>query len=101
MMPLWIQYSQALATPAIALLAIVIAVLQWRTNSISDKAAITNDMTTLIGRPSKQYLCAARKVDRKSPPSMASRQLAFQLPVQGRARYHFCARSFILNPSIP
>jgi hypothetical protein len=30
-MPLWIQYSQALATPAIALLAIVIAVLQWRT----------------------------------------------------------------------
>ncbi|WP_315763627.1 hypothetical protein [Bradyrhizobium sp. SZCCHNS2005] len=30
-MPLWVQYSQALATPAIALLAIVIAVLQWRT----------------------------------------------------------------------
>jgi hypothetical protein len=31
MMSLWIQYSQALATPAIALLAIVIAILQWRT----------------------------------------------------------------------
>jgi hypothetical protein len=31
MMPLWVQYSQALATPAIALLAIIIAVLQWRT----------------------------------------------------------------------
>jgi hypothetical protein len=30
-MPLWLQYSQALATPAIALLAIVIAVLRWRT----------------------------------------------------------------------
>jgi hypothetical protein len=30
-MPLWVQYSQALATPAIALLAIVVAVLQWRT----------------------------------------------------------------------
>src|SRR5260370_19959215 len=30
-MPLWIQYSQALAAPAIALLAIVIAILQWRT----------------------------------------------------------------------
>jgi hypothetical protein len=30
-MPLWVQYSQALATPAIALLAIVIAILQWRT----------------------------------------------------------------------
>jgi hypothetical protein len=30
-MPLWVQYSQALAAPAIALLAIVIAVLQWRT----------------------------------------------------------------------
>src|SRR5216683_4685917 len=53
----------------------------------------TATMTTLIGRPSKQYLCAARKVGRKSPPSKASRQPAFQLPVQGRARYHFCARS--------
>jgi hypothetical protein len=31
MMPIWVQYSQALATPAIALLAIVVAVLQWRT----------------------------------------------------------------------
>jgi hypothetical protein len=31
MMPLWIQYSQALAAPAIALLAIAIAILQWRT----------------------------------------------------------------------
>jgi hypothetical protein len=30
-MPLWVQYSQALATPAIALLAILIAILQWRT----------------------------------------------------------------------
>lgn len=30
-MPTWVQYSQALATPAIALLAIVIAILQWRT----------------------------------------------------------------------
>jgi hypothetical protein len=29
-MPLWIQYSQALAAPAIALLAIVVAVMQWR-----------------------------------------------------------------------
>jgi hypothetical protein len=31
MMPFWIQYSQALAAPAIALLAIVVAVMQWRT----------------------------------------------------------------------
>jgi hypothetical protein len=30
-MPLWVQYSQALATPAIASLAILIAILQWRT----------------------------------------------------------------------
>jgi hypothetical protein len=30
-MPNWIQYLQALATPAVALLAIVIALLQWRT----------------------------------------------------------------------
>ncbi|MHC2432752.1 hypothetical protein [Bradyrhizobium sp. USDA 4451] len=30
-MPMWVQYSQALATPAIALLAIVVALLQWRT----------------------------------------------------------------------
>lgn len=30
-MPLWVNYSQALATPAIALLAIVVAVMQWRT----------------------------------------------------------------------
>lgn len=30
-MPAWVQYLQALATPAIALLAIVIAVFQWRT----------------------------------------------------------------------
>lgn len=30
-MPIWVQYSQALATPAIAILAIVVAVLQWRT----------------------------------------------------------------------
>ena len=30
-MPLWVQYAQALTTPAIALLAIVIAILQWRT----------------------------------------------------------------------
>lgn len=30
-MPAWVQYLQALATPAVTLLAIVIAVLQWRT----------------------------------------------------------------------
>ena len=30
-MALCVQYSQALATPAIALLAIVVAVMQWRT----------------------------------------------------------------------
>ena len=30
-MPIWMQYSQALATPAIALIAIMIAILQWRT----------------------------------------------------------------------
>lgn len=30
-MPTWVQYSQALATPAIALLAIVVAIMQWRT----------------------------------------------------------------------
>src|SRR5882724_1586343 len=30
-MPLWVEYSRALATPAIALLAIVITILQWRT----------------------------------------------------------------------
>jgi hypothetical protein len=30
-MPAWVQYLQALATPAIALLAIVIGVLQWVT----------------------------------------------------------------------
>jgi hypothetical protein len=30
-MPLWVQYSQALTTPAIALLAIVVAIMQWRT----------------------------------------------------------------------
>jgi hypothetical protein len=30
-MPNWVQYLQALATPAIAVLAIVIAVFQWRT----------------------------------------------------------------------
>ena len=29
--PIWIQYLQALSTPAIALLAIVIGILQWRT----------------------------------------------------------------------
>lgn len=30
-LPAWIQYLQALATPAIALLAIVIGMIQWRT----------------------------------------------------------------------
>jgi hypothetical protein len=30
-MPLWVEYSKALATPAVAILAIVIAVMQWRT----------------------------------------------------------------------
>jgi hypothetical protein len=30
--PYWIQVLQALATPAIALLAVVIGVMQWRTN---------------------------------------------------------------------
>lgn len=30
-MPLWVEYSKALATPAIALLAIVVAIMQWRT----------------------------------------------------------------------
>jgi hypothetical protein len=30
-MPVWVQYLQALATPAIALLAIIIGVMQWRT----------------------------------------------------------------------
>jgi hypothetical protein len=29
--PMWVQYLQALSTPAIALLAAVIGVLQWRT----------------------------------------------------------------------
>jgi hypothetical protein len=29
--PAWVQYLQALATPAIAILAIVIGVMQWRT----------------------------------------------------------------------
>ena len=29
--PVWIQYLQALSTPAIALLAVTIGVLQWRT----------------------------------------------------------------------
>jgi len=29
--PTWIQYLQALSTPAIALLAVTIGVLQWRT----------------------------------------------------------------------
>jgi hypothetical protein len=32
MTPQWISYSQALAIPAIALLAIAVAVLQWRTS---------------------------------------------------------------------
>jgi hypothetical protein len=30
-MPLWVEYSKALTTPAIALLAIAIGILQWRT----------------------------------------------------------------------
>src|SRR5467141_1107701 len=30
--PMWVQYLQALSTPAIALLAVVIGVLQWRTS---------------------------------------------------------------------
>jgi hypothetical protein len=30
-LPTWVQYAQALATPAIAVLAAVIATLQWRT----------------------------------------------------------------------
>jgi len=30
-MPPWVEYSKALATPAIALLAIVVAIMQWRT----------------------------------------------------------------------
>jgi hypothetical protein len=30
-MPLWVEYSKALTTPAIALLAIVVAIMQWRT----------------------------------------------------------------------
>jgi hypothetical protein len=35
-MPIWVQYSQALATPAIALLAIVVAVQsEWRRFSSS------------------------------------------------------------------
>ena len=28
---MWVQYLQALSTPAIALLAVVIGVIQWRT----------------------------------------------------------------------
>ena len=30
-LPLWVEYLRALATPAIAILAVVIAVAQWRT----------------------------------------------------------------------
>ena len=31
-LPMWVQYLQALSTPAIALLALVIGVAQWRTS---------------------------------------------------------------------
>src|SRR4051794_17999162 len=31
LLPLWVLYSQALATPAIAILAVVLGLVQWRT----------------------------------------------------------------------